>query len=69
MTKEEIKEGGYYETSTGRIGKAYAVTEKKLEQGIVDLFFEGAGCVVAGENYAPPSGVFKIDSLKPAKKS
>lgn len=61
-TKKEIKEDAYFKTSNGRIGKAYAVTERKKENGIVDLFFEGSGSIVGIDN-TPPSGMFKIESL------
>ena len=69
MNPKDIKEDKYYETSTGRIGKAYAVTDRKrFDLGVVDLLFEDLGCVFAGENCNPPSGIFKIESLKSVKK-
>ena len=60
---EDIKEGVKLKTSTGRIGTAYAVTERKKLDNIVDLFFEGSGSVV-GANALPPVGVFYIDKLE-----
>ena len=68
MDAKDIKENNYYKTPKGRIGRAYAVTKRKLEQGYVDLFFDGAGCVFVGEDFAPPSGLFKIELLTPAEK-
>ena len=66
--KKDIKEGAYFATSEGRIGKAYAVSKRNQEEGTVNLFFEGPGCVFAGENFMPPSGIFKIEFLTKAKK-
>lgn len=61
--KKDIKEGAYFQTAVGRIGKAYAVTNKKKEEGIVDLFFKDEGCIVEGVNYAQPSGMFRVETL------
>lgn len=61
--KKDIEEGVYFKTPQGRIGKAYAVSNRNKEEGVVNLFFEGPGCIVVGENYTPPSGQFKIESL------
>lgn len=68
MDAKDIKEDNYYKTTQGRIGRAYAVSKRKLEEGYVDLFFDGPGCVFAGEDFAPPSGAYKIESLSPAEK-
>lgn len=61
--KKDIKEGTKFKTASGRIGKAYAVTQKKIDEGLVDLFFEGSGGMVIGIDFAPPSQVCKIKSL------
>jgi len=62
----DVKEGAKFQTTKessgkGRVGVAYAVKESETE--FVNLFFEGPGCVVAGENYMPPTGRYNIDSL------
>lgn len=65
--KTDIKEGAKFKTPQGRIGVAYAVTQFKIDNGIVDLHFEGGGCVVEGENYAPPWGLYNIEKLELVK--
>jgi hypothetical protein len=58
-TKTDIKEDAIFKTSTGRIGKAYAVSQRNIEEGTVNLFFEGSGDI----NNNLPTGIFKIESL------
>lgn len=65
---QDIKEGAKFLTpknsdGKGRIGTAYAVSERKKELGIVDLQFDGAGCVVAGNDYMPPSSQMNVKFL------
>jgi hypothetical protein len=57
--KTDIKEGAKFRLN-GRTGRAYAVTEKKIDQGLVDLIFEGPGNL----SDAPPSGLFRIECLE-----
>jgi hypothetical protein len=52
VNKTDIKEGKKFSID-GRIGTAYAVTDKKIEEGFVDLFFETGR----------PCGLFRIDKL------
>lgn len=65
--KTDIEEGVYFETMEGRIVQTYAVSNRNKEEGTVDLFFEGSGCVFAGENYRSPSGLFRVETLKLVK--
>ncbi len=70
--KEDIKDGLSFKTpiesaGKGRIGKSYAISKKNIENGTVNLLFEGEGCVFAGENYAPPSAIMKIEILELVK--
>lgn len=64
MRKEEIKENVKVKTSEGRVGNIYAVKQIDIDNGIVNVFFEGSGSVMSGDNYAPPSGRFNIDKLE-----
>lgn len=69
MKISEIKDGDKFLTpkesdGKGRIGIAYAVTQRKLEQGFIDLNFDGPGCVFAGKSYLPPSGIYKLSCLE-----
>ena len=68
MTTKDFKKGGFYKTSQGRIGQEHCTSKWNLECGTVNLAFDGAGCVFAGEDFAPPSGMFQIESLTPVKK-
>jgi hypothetical protein len=61
--KEDINNGAKFKLN-GRIGTAYAVTPKSKSEGYVNLLFEGQGNVTSGEDYAPPSGYFKVDVLE-----
>jgi len=63
--KSDINEGVKLKTSNGRIGVAYAVTKKKLNEGIVDLFFEGPGSVI--DDCLPPCGMYNIKYLELVK--
>ena len=58
-TITDIKEGVKFKTSTGRTGKAYAVNQRNIEQGTVNLFFEGSGDL----HNNLPCGIFKIETL------
>ena len=65
----DIIEGAKFKTpidsaGKGRVGIAYAVSKRNIEEGTVNLKFEGEGCVVSGENWMPPSATMKIDCLK-----
>ncbi len=66
--KKDIKEGAYFATADGRVGQAYAIGKRNKEEGTVNLQFEGGGCVFAGENWLPPSGIYRVESLTKAKK-
>jgi hypothetical protein len=52
VKKADIKEGKKFSVN-GRVGTAYAVTDKKIEEGVVDLLFE---------DY-PPCGLFHIEKI------
>jgi hypothetical protein len=58
--KEDIKEDAIFKTSEGRIGRAYAVTQKKVDQGLVDILFDGPG----NFHTAPPSACMRIEFLE-----
>ena len=62
--KTDIKEDALFKTKDGRIGKAYAVTQRKIDEGVVDLSFEGPGNVFTGPL---PSGLFYVKNLKLVK--
>jgi hypothetical protein len=67
MAKQsDIIEGAKFKVNN-RIGTAYAVTDKKIENYIIDLIFDDGGCIVEGKEYAPPSGRFRIEKLKLVK--
>jgi len=61
---KDIVEDAYFKTSQGRIGRAYAVTARKKEAGLVYLIFEGP----EGFDKNTPSGVYKIEGLTLVKK-
>jgi len=50
--KEDIKEGKKFSIN-GRVGTAYAVTDRKIEEGVVDLLFETGS----------PCGLFYIEKV------
>jgi len=50
--KTDIKEGKKFSVN-GRVGTAYAVTDRKIEEGVVDLLFETG----------PPVGLFYIEKI------
>ena len=66
--KNEVVEGAKFKTSTGRIGTAYAVTTKKVDNGMVDLQFEdGPFCLVSGPDYKPSHSCCYIEQLELVK--
>lgn len=56
--KTDIKENAKFSID-GRIGKAYAVTQKDINNGMVNILFEGEGNVLK----LPPVGKFRIEAL------
>jgi len=56
--KTDIKEKAKFSID-GRIGKAYAVTQKDIDNGYVNILFESSGNVYDN----PPCGKFKIEVL------